>query len=206
MTHLNRHTPSTAACLRSWSRAGVTLALTLLVVGTGLTAAGGPWSVAQPDVRIQCPLTIGGSFQAKTAALSGSLTAPAGASVFGGMLAVDLRTIDTGISLRNDHLREKYLEVDKPGYDTATLSQIELKGVAPDGAGGKGTFSGLLTLHGTMKSVAGPAEVRPAGSGTRVKASFPLKLSDYNIPEPRYLGVGVKDTVQVEVTFTASTP
>ena len=207
MTHLDRNTPSIGACLRSRSRAGGTLALAVLVAGTGLAAAGGPWRDTQPDVRVLCPLTIGGSFQAKTTALSGSLTAPAGGSAFDGMLAVDLRTIDTGISLRNDHLREKYLEVDKgPGYDSATLSQIELKGVAPDGAGGKGTFSGLLTLHGTMKSVTGPAEIRSAGSGTRVKASFPLKLSDYNIPEPRYLGVGVKDTVQVEVTFTASTP
>ena len=193
--------------IHSLPRARGALALAVVLAGTGLAAAGGPWRVTQPEVRIQCPLTIGGSFQAKTTALSGTLTAPAGASALEGMVSLDLRTIDTGISLRNDHLREKYLEVDKgPGYDTATLSQIELQGTMPDGPGGKGTFTGLLTLHGTMKSVSGAAEIRPRGAGTSVKASFPLKLSDYNIPEPRYLGVGVKDTVQVEVTFTASTP
>ena len=59
-------------------------------------------------------------------------------------------------------------------------------------------------LHGTKKTVSGPAEIRKAGSGFRVKASFPVNLSDYAIPEPRYLGVGVKNTVQVEVTFVAS--
>jgi polyisoprenoid-binding protein YceI len=62
----------------------------------------------------------------------------------------------------------------------------------------------LLTLHGVKKTVTGPMEVKKTGSGLRVKASFPVNLSDYNIPEPRYLGVGVKNTVQVEVTFTAT--
>ena len=43
--------------------------------------------------------------------------------------------------------------------------------------------------------------MRPAGGGLRVKASFPVSLSDYGIPEPRYLGIGVRNTVQVEVAF-----
>jgi polyisoprenoid-binding protein YceI len=113
--------------------------------------------------------------------------------------------IDTGISLRNDHLRDTYLEVDKaPGYDKAVLSEIDLKGLAPDAPEGKGSFTGSLMLHGTKKTVSGPAEIRKAGSGYRVMASFPVSLSDFQIPEPRYLGVGVKNTVQVEVTFVAS--
>ena len=54
-------------------------------------------------------------------------------AAFDGSLAVDLRTLDTGIGLRNEHLREKYLEVDKgPGFDTATLSEIDLNGFNPD--------------------------------------------------------------------------
>jgi YceI-like protein len=81
-------------------------------------------------VRVICPMTIGGSFDAKTTALRGSVTASASDSpVFDGSLAVDLRTLDTGIALRNEHLRENYLEVDKgPGFDTATLSKIDGKG------------------------------------------------------------------------------
>jgi hypothetical protein len=37
-----------------------------------------------------------------------------------------------------------------------------------------------------------------------VMASFPVVLSAYTIPTPRYLGIGVKDTVQVEVAFAVS--
>ena len=41
-------------------------------------------------MRVICPMTVGGSFDVKTAALSGSVTA-----------------------LRNEHLRATYLEVDR---------------------------------------------------------------------------------------------
>jgi polyisoprenoid-binding protein YceI len=169
-----------------------------------IAAADATWRVAQPEVRVNCPLTIGGSFQAKTAAMSGSVTTGASHS-YDGSLVVDLRTLDTGIDLRNEHLREKYLEVDKaPGYDKATLSEVDIKGLNPESPEGRGSFTASLMLHGTRKTVSGPAEIRRAASGLRVKASFPVNLSEYGIPEPRYLGVGVKNTVQVEVTFVAS--
>jgi len=149
-------------------------------------------------------MTIGGSFDAKTTALTGTVNANGG-SALDGSLAVDLRSIDTGISLRNDHLREKYLEVDKgAGFDKAVLSDITLKGLNVEAPDGTGSFSGSLTLHGVTKTVGGPVEVRKAGAGLRVKASFPVNLHDYNIAEPRYLGVGVRDTVQVDVTFTTA--
>jgi len=51
-------------------------------------------------------------------------------------------------------------------------------------------------------TVTGSVEARKAGAGIRVKATFPVNLSDFHIDEPSYLGVGIKDTVQVEVTFT----
>jgi polyisoprenoid-binding protein YceI len=170
----------------------------------GLTAS--TWRVEQGAVRVICPMTIGGSFDAKTTALSGSVTAGAsGSQAFDGSLVVDLRTLDTGIDLRNEHLRENYLEVGKgAGFDTATLSDINLNGFNPDAPSGKGSFTGLLSLHGVSKAVTGAVDIRQSGAGLRVKASFPVQLSDYSIRTPRYLGIGVKDTVQVEVAFAAS--
>jgi polyisoprenoid-binding protein YceI len=164
------------------------------------------WRVGQGDVRVICPLTIGGSFEAKTAALRGSVIASAnGSRTLDGSLAVDLRTLDSGINLRNEHLREKYLEVNKgTGFDTATLSAIDLTGLSPVAPEGKGSFTGLLTVHGVAKTVSGAVDVRRAAGGLRVKASFELDLSDYGIAKPRYLGVGVTNTVQVEVAFDVS--
>ena len=66
------------------------------------------------------------------------------------------------------------------------------------------SFTGSLTLHGVTKTVVGAVDVRQAGAGLRVSGSFPLRLSDYGIRPPRYLGIGVKDTVQVEVVFAVT--
>ena len=177
----------------------------LVLAGTiGLTAS--TWRVEQGAVRVICPMTIGGSFDAKTTALSGSVTAGAsGSQAFDGSLVVDLRTLDTGIGLRNVHLRENYLEVGKgPGFDAATLSEIDPAQLDPDAPEGRGSFTGLLTLHGVTRPVTGAVDVRQAGAGLRVKASFPVDLAAYSIRKPRYLGIGVKDIVQVEVAFAVS--
>jgi polyisoprenoid-binding protein YceI len=178
---------------------GLALAGTAVVTPT-------TWRVEQGAVRVICPMTIGGSFDATTTALSGSVTAGAnGSQAFDGSLAVNLRTLDTGIGLRNEHLRENYLEVSKGlGFDTATLSEINLSGFNPAAPEGKRPFTGLLSLHGVTKSVTGAVDVRQAGAGLRVKASFPVDLPDYSIRKPRYLGIGVKDIVQVEVAFAVS--
>ena len=181
----------------------ILLALSLAATAV---AAGHTWKVSQGDVRVICPMTIGGSFEAKTSALSGSMApGTSGSGALDGSLAVDLRTLDTGIGLRDDHLREKYLEVGKgPDFDRATLSEIDVSGLNMDSPEGKGSFTGSLSLHGAKKPVTGTLDVRQAGPALRVKASFPVLLSDYGIAKPRYLGVGVKDTVQVEVAFVVS--
>ena len=76
-----------------------------------------------------------------------------GSEPFDGSLAVDLRTLATGIALRDEHLRENYLEVGKgPGFETATLSEIVLNGFTADVPEGKGSFTGVLALHGVTQS------------------------------------------------------
>ena len=178
------------------------------LVGLALMAVVTPttYRVEKGDIRVICAMTIGGSFDAKTTSLSGSITAgPSGSHLFEGSLAVNLRTLDTGIDLRNEHLRENYLQVGRgPGFDTATLSAIDLNGFNPAAPERKGSFTGLLTLHGVTRPVTGAFDVRQAGAGLRVTASFPVDLTTYGIPKPRYLGVGVKDIVQVEVAFVVS--
>jgi polyisoprenoid-binding protein YceI len=187
-------------------RTSLRVVLCVSVWAAATAAAGGPWRVGQAEVSVKCPMTVGGTFDARTSALTGTLTATAGNPLaLEGNLAVDLRTVDTGIDLRNEHLREKYLEVEKgAGYDQAVLSDVALQGLKTDAPAGKGSFTASLMLHGVRKTVTGPVEIRQAGTGWRVRASFPVNLPDYNIDKPRYLGVGVRDTVQVSVTFTAT--
>lgn len=165
-----------------------------------------PWSISQGDVRVLCPLTVGGSFEARTASLSGTVgLATAHPAAFVGDLAVDLRTLDTGIGMRNDHMREKYLEVGKgDGFEKAVLSDVRLGDVDAETFQGHTTFTGTLLLHGTKRSVTGPAEIHRVGASIRIDATFPITLADHGIPKPQYLGVGVKGEVQVKVSFVAT--
>ena len=153
------------------------------------------WTVRAGEIRVVCPLTVGGSFEAKSTAITGTwrpADAPTAAGV--GQLVVDLATLDTGIQLRNEHLRDVYLEVGKgEGYARAVLSQIRVDGIDPQSFSGRGTFSATLLLHGQSLPVSGRADLKRNGETVDVRAEFPVELPKYGIAKPRYLGVGVKD-------------
>ena len=181
------------------------LALAVAAQSAAPAAAGAQsaaWRVASGELVVVCPLTVGGSFEARTRGLSGHLAVdPAQPSRLTGEVVVDLKTLDTGIGLRNTHMRDNYLEVGKGDlFERAVLSEIVLKGEAAT-ASGATTFTATLLVHGTRKPVSGQVRIARAGADVRVDASFPVNLTDFGIPEPRYLGVGVKDQVQVKVKF-----
>jgi len=158
--------------------------------------------VAGGDVTVVCPLTVGGSFEARTKALSGDVgPAPQQPGTIGGALLVKLDTLETGIGLRDHHLRDNYLEVGKgDGYNVATLENIQL-----DKNDGKSAFKGTLLLHGQKRQVSGMSTIHRNSDGTiRVDAEFPLKVSEFAIPKPTYLGVGVRDEIRVKVAFNAT--
>jgi polyisoprenoid-binding protein YceI len=149
-------------------------------------------------------MTVGGSFEAKTGAIRGTVTLGAPGAALGGDLSVDLVTLDTGIGLRNEHLRSRYLEVGRgEGFDRAVLSEVRLGVADARGFEGKTTFTGTLLLHGTKNPVAGQATVRREGKAVRVEASFPVTVSAFGIAKPQYLGVGVRDQVTVAVSLVA---
>jgi polyisoprenoid-binding protein YceI len=177
-----------------------------LVAGLASAAEGPTFRIERGDLRITVPLKPGGAFEAKTASITGSVALGAGRPLpLAGELSVDLASIDTGIALRNQHLREKYLEVAKgPGFDKALLSDLRLSDADGERFEGRTGFSGVLLLHGVKRPVSGTGEIRRAGSGVRVEASFPLTLTDFGIEPPEYLGVGVANRVLVKVQLDAA--
>jgi polyisoprenoid-binding protein YceI len=155
--------------------------------------------VSGGEVTVICPLTVGGSFEAKTKNLSGDLAVAGDNQTVQGALTVDLQTLETGIGLRDRHLKDNYLEVTKgPEFSEARLQDIRV-----DRLDGKTTFRGVLTLHGQKREVTGTAQIKPDRNGYRMEATFPVKVADFQIPEPTYLGVGVADEVMVRVNLNA---
>jgi len=170
------------------------------------SAATASYRVSQAEVIVICPLTVGGRFEAKTTVVGGELELDAEhPGALNGAVSVDLRTLRTGIGLRDAHLREKYLEVQRgSGFDTATLKNVRVAVPGLRNFRGKAPFQGILTVHGEDREIGGTAEIADLGSGIRVAAVFDLRISDFQIARPAYLGVGVSNNIQVKVNLTAS--
>jgi polyisoprenoid-binding protein YceI len=173
----------------------------IALIGAASTAgAADAYKISGGEVTVMCPLTVGGSFEAKTKNLTGDVTPAADEQgAVRGALRVELQTLETGIGIRDRHMKNNYLEVEKgPGFATAIIDEIRVEKLE-----GKTVFTGMLTLHGQKKKVTGAAELQQKDGKIRVQAQFPVKVSEFEIPAPTYLGVGVKDEIQIKVSLMA---
>lgn len=139
---------------------------------------------AQVGAVVDVTLSPMGSFKGKANDVKGAATV-SGDTVTAENIVINMKTFDTGIDMRTNHARNKYLEVEK--YPEAVLVKGEGKG---------GTGKGTLKIHGVEHEVSGTYTV----NGDTVTAKFPLKLSDFKIEGINYKGVGVEDSVNVTVT------
>lgn len=115
---------------------------------------------------------------------------------------VPLKDLKTGIDLRDRHMTEKYLEVEKYPNAVLTVPWSEIKKPA-SGATEKGRAKGVMALHGKIKEVPFVYGVVREGNTYKVKGKVPLDIRDYGIVIPSYLGVTVKPDIDVAVEFVA---
>ncbi len=118
-----------------------------------------------------------------------------------GQLDVAMNDFTTGIDLRDRHMKETYLETGKfPNarliFDGTTIPGIQEQGnfkveSAP--------FRASLELHGQRKPIEGEASISRSGAVAQVDAKFKVKLSDYGIQIPKYLGITVAEDVTIEI-------
>ncbi len=113
-----------------------------------------------------------------------------------GTLSFNLSDLKTGIDLRDKHMKDKYLEVEK--FPTAELELQPVK--LPEGltSDSSGDFTGMLTLHGNKKEVKGKYTF--AAKDNKAKVNFSVLVSDFKIEIPKYLGVTISESVDLEVT------
>lgn len=110
------------------------------------------------------------------------------------LLRVPLETIDTGIGLRNSHMRN-YLEATKWPAAELTVAKSLLK------LGLKQTGVGTFSVHGVSREVTLSYDVVKAPGGLKVTGSFPINIKDFGIKVPSYMGITVKPDVKVDATF-----
>lgn len=130
-------------------------------------------------------------------------TATVNKDILNANLTVNLEKVTTKIDLRDDHMKNKYLEVAK--FPTATLVIKDFKMAKPfETLGDKETelpFSGELTLHGKTKPVTGMALVTKADKQISGTADFTFKIMEHLDTLPSWAGVKVADEVKIKVQF-----
>ncbi len=122
---------------------------------------------------------------------------------------VDLASFDTGIEIRNRHMRENHLETET--FPTAVFEGGKILDPSRTrlGAGETVRFvvEGTLDLHGVEKPVRAPVEMsleNPDGALlVRVVTSFQIKLSDHDIKRPKFLVMKLDEVQRLSVELIA---
>lgn len=114
------------------------------------------------------------------------------------LFEVDLASLDTGIGLRNRHMRDNYLETDEHPYATynGRIARAERAG-----AGYRLSVTGQMEIHGISRSLDMPCEATQEGQGYRVRCAWSVLLSDYDIEIPRLMFLKINEEIRLEVDF-----
>lgn len=119
---------------------------------------------------------------------------------FLGTAVLKLNALETGISLRDEHMKDRYLET--TSYPTAQLTVDPVAVVSgQDGNTYEGPFSGKLKLHGIEKPIQGTLALTANPARASGAFNFSVELEDFGIETPSYLGITVSKTVHVEASF-----
>lgn len=148
------------------------------------------------------------TFEGKTDKISGRIVLDPASAVdsVAVQLEVDLASLDSGISKRDQHMRANHLQTDK--YPKATFvgaTVLEPKGATLE-PGKPLSFEceGDFTLHGVTKRLRAKVEVTLRDERTLVfKTSFKVPLADYKIDRPKFLFMKLGEVQDVNVEGVA---
>ena len=131
---------------------------------------------------------------------------------------LDLASIETGIGLRDQHMRDDYLETGKYPKATLKINKITASDKKlQDKKSIKVNAEGTLSLHGVMKPVklngvnltyfkeTKDTRGKMPGNLLHIDGGFVIKLPDYNIKVPRMLVLQLDENIKVNVDLIGTT-
>lgn len=146
-------------------------------------------ALAANKLALNVELSPAGSFTATTDKIKGDVTKNKDGSVTAKELTVPIKSLKTGIDLRDEHLKKHLGYKEHP---QAKLSDIK-------GKDGKAT--GVLEVAGVKK----PIDITYTEEGNNINAKFKVKASEYKLPTAQYMGVGVEDGIEGEAILPFKT-
>jgi polyisoprenoid-binding protein YceI len=140
-------------------------------------------------------------FEGTSAALKGLINFDKGNVDF----YLDLNTLKTGITLRDKHMKENYLETKKHPFAEFTGSLVNFKKEDFQAMGTdslKVVAAGIFKMHGIEKNMTMTGSlIRKSDSQFQLNASFEVLLSDFNISRPSILFYELAESQSVTVSL-----
>jgi len=112
---------------------------------------------------------------------------------------VDLNDLDTGIGLRNRHMRENYLETDQFPFAHFAGKLTEVRRTADSSF--EVRMAGQMVIHGIRRDWETSAQVTVIDGGYRVQTAFDEALPDFKIKIPKLMFLKISEIVRLELDF-----
>lgn len=112
---------------------------------------------------------------------------------------VYLDSLDTGIGLRNTHMRDKYLETSK--YPLAEFTGRIINQIKKTNFDSEVKVEGTLKIHGVERKQEIDGRVYDYGELFKIESSFDISLSDFNIEKPSFLFASVDNKITLKCTI-----
>ena len=104
-----------------------------------------------------------------------------------------LDKLNSGIELRDEHLKNKYLEIKKYPQARLVISEKLIK------FNSNSKIMGTLELHGKTKEIELKVEHSKTENSPKLSFFFDFKLSDFEIDLPSFKGITAADTIKLNV-------
>ena len=161
------------------------------------TGVNGTWTVTSGSAvgyRVQ-EVLFGQSNTAagRTSSVTGSITID-GKTVSAATFTVDMTTVTSDQQRRDNQFNGRIM--DTASYPTATFKlsgPIVLSSIPAVGVHGSTQATGVLTMHGTSKTVTFTIKGQRTSSGIQVTGQIPITFADWNIPNPSFGPVTTDD-------------
>ena len=166
----------------------------------------GTWKVVSPSTagyRVKEVLN-GQSTEAvgRTSGVEGTVTI-GGTSVTAVDLSVDMTTVASNESRRDDAFRGRIMNTGEFPVALFSLTEPIVLGTIPDvGATATATAKGTLTMHGVEKAVEVAVTARRSASTIEVLGTIPIAFADYGVANPSIGFVKTEDTGVIEFLLT----
>lgn len=114
---------------------------------------------------------------------------------------VDLTTLDTGINLRNNHMRDSYLKTEEFPFAEFTGS-LTTSYDFEEGGRQDAVVEGSFKIHGIEKQMKIDGTLEKTGDGMHLEASWTVLLEDHDIRRPRVVFYELAQEQEVSISIT----